>query len=66
MSSLKLLVNNKALWDSFNEHIEEQVQLAYSRLSVADDTVELHRIQGEIRALRRLTYLREKINGNGT
>lgn len=66
MSSLKPLVNNKDLWDSFKAHIEEQVQLAYSRLSVADDHAELHRIQGEIRALRRLTYLREKINGNAT
>ncbi len=66
MSSLKLLVNNKALWDSFNEHVDAELNQLYSRLSVADEVLELHRIQGEIRALKRLKYLREKVNGHVT
>lgn len=66
MSSLKPLVNNKALWDSFNEHLDEELSQLHSRLSVADETLEIHRIQGEIRAIKRLKYLREKVNGHVT
>lgn len=66
MSNLKQLVNNKALWDSFNEHLDEELSQLYSRLSVADESLELHRIQGEIRAIKRLKYLREKVNGHVT
>jgi len=66
MSSLKQLVNNKPLWDSFNEHLEEELTQSYSRLSVATEVAELHRLQGEIRAIKRLQYLREKVNGHGT
>ncbi len=66
MSSLKQLVNNKDLWDSFNEHLDTELSQLYSRLSVADESIELHRIQGEIRSLKRLKYLREKVNGHVT
>lgn len=66
MNNLKPLVNNKDLWDSFLAHLEEEVQQLYTRLSVASELGELQRIQGEIRALNRLKYLREKVNGHDT
>ena len=66
MSSLKQLVNNKELWDSFNEHLDTELSQLYSRLSVADESIELHRIQGEIRSLKRLKYLLENVNGHVT
>ena len=66
MSSLKQLVNNKPLWDSFAEYLDEEVQQLYTRLSVAQELGELQRLQGEIRALNRLKYLREKVNGHVT
>lgn len=62
--SLKQLVNNKDIWDSFVEYVEEETQKAYSRLGVVEEVGEFQRIQGEVRALRRLLYLREKVNGS--
>ena len=66
MINLKQLVNNKDLWDNFNEHIDEEIAQIYTRLSVASEIQELHRLQGEVRALKRFKYLREKVNGHVT
>ena len=61
--SIKLLVNNKDIWESFLEEIEERIQTAHKQLEQASPTEELYRLQGEVRALRRLEYLRDKVNG---
>lgn len=61
--SIKLLVNNKDIWESFLEEVEERIQTAHKQLEQASSTEELYRLQGEVRALRRLEYLRDKVNG---
>jgi hypothetical protein len=60
---LKRLVNDKELWDSFLEEIESRIEKERSSMENISDTVELYRHQGSIKALRRLKYLREHING---
>lgn len=61
--SLKSFVNNKAEWDSFCEELDIWITEQHKRLEQAENTVELHRAQGSVTTLRRLKYLRDKING---
>jgi len=62
--SLKSFVNNKGQWDAFCEEIDELVLEQQRRLEQSEMTIDLHRCQGAISALRRLKYLRDKINGS--
>ena len=61
--SLKSFVNNKGEWDAFCEEIDSEIADLHKRLEQSDSVIEIHQAQGGIRALRRLKYLREKING---
>lgn len=61
--TLKPLVNDKPLWDAFLEEVDSRIQSAHIKLEQATAHDEFCRIQGEIRALRQLKFLREKING---
>jgi hypothetical protein len=62
MDNLKPLVNNKDLWDSFLKYLDSEIELSRTGLEQAkDDTYQGY--QGEIRILRRLKKLREKVNG---
>ena len=61
--SLKSFVNNKAQWDAFCEEIDELVLEQQRRLEQSEMTIDLHRCQGAISTLRRLKYLRDKVNG---
>ena len=61
--SLKSFVNNKGEWDSFCEELDSEITDLHKRLEQSESVVEIHQAQGGIRALRRLKYLREKING---
>lgn len=63
---IKRLVNDKPLWDSFCEELNERIDFAHKQLEQRDEPLELHRLQGEIKALRRLKQLRDKINGTKT
>ena len=60
--NLKPLVNNKELWDSLKQELEDSISLAHKNLESAKDLEEIYRLQGEVRALRKLSYLREKVN----
>ena len=60
---IKRLVNDKPLWDAFLEEVDSRIQSAHIKLEQAIAHDEICRIQGEIRALRQLKFLREKING---
>lgn len=62
--SLKLLVNNKEIWDSFLEEVEERIQTAYRQLEQSITLEDMCRLQGEVRALRKLKYLRDQVNGS--
>jgi len=61
--SLKTFVNNNAEWDAFNEEIDVRIASAHRTLEQASTTIEIHRAQGTVLALRQLKYLRDKING---
>ena len=61
--SLKLVVNNKDSWDAMPEELEVRIQFAYKQLEQRTEVEELYRLQGEVRALRSLTRLRDKVNG---
>lgn len=61
--SLKLLVNTKDIWDALLEELEERIQFTHKQLEQAQDEKELYRLQGDVRTLRRLKQLRDKVNG---
>ena len=61
--SLKTFVNNKNEWDAFTEELEVRISIAHRNLEQASTSIEMHRAQGTVLALRQLKYLRDKING---
>lgn len=61
--SLKQFVNNRAEWDAFCDYLDEEIAVCQRRLEQSDDNIALYRTQGQIMALRRLKYLRDKVNG---
>ena len=61
--SLKTFVNNKNEWDAFLEELEVRISSAHRSLEQASTSIEIHRAQGTVLALRQLKYLRDKING---
>jgi len=61
--NLKPFVNDTHLYNDFKEEIQERIALAQSGLENAAIEQDLFRYQGEIKALRRLLMLREKVNG---
>ena len=63
--SLKPLVNNKELWDTFKVELKQSIELAHKNMETCKELEEIYRLQGEIRALRKLEYLREKVNNAG-
>ena len=63
---IKRLVNDKTLWDSFNVELDTRIAYCQRQLEQRDEPLELHRIQGEIKALRSLKMLRDKVNNSKT
>lgn len=60
--SLKLLVNNRTIWTSFEDYINARIQVEYNRLAVSTDMHDVYREQGKIQALKNLLYLRDEVN----
>lgn len=60
--SLKPFVNNPELWKAFQVEIEERVDKVHRQMSQLDDPKDLYRCQGELKALRSLQKLRDKVN----
>jgi len=60
--NLKPLVNDKALWSSFQEEIHKRLDKVHLNLEQYADTNEVFRLQGEARALRKLLQLRDQVN----
>lgn len=60
---IKRLVNDKALWDSFLEEVDTRIVFAQKQLEQRIEPAEIYRLQGELKALRSLKQLRDKING---
>ena len=63
---VKQLVNDKVLYDAFQKELDIRINFAYKQIEQRDEPLELHRLQGEIKALRSLKMLRDKINGEKT
>ena len=61
--SLKTFVNNKGEWEAFCTELDEMIAMVQGRLEQAENLAEIHRAQGSIHILRRLKYLRDKVNG---
>ena len=62
---IKRLVNDKVLWDSFNEVLEERIASAQKQLEQRTDPYIMYQLQGQIAALRGLKRLRDEVNYNG-
>ena len=62
---VKKLVNDKPLWDGFLKVLNEKIETAQRKLEQETSMEGIYRAQGEIAALKRLTYLRDEINGRG-
>lgn len=61
--SLKQFVNDKAQWDAFCEELDAWIGEQHKCLEQAEHTIDVHRAQGSVATLRRLKYLRDKVNG---
>tara|TARA_R110000824_G_scaffold73597_3_gene187392 strand:+ start:2426 stop:2632 length:207 start_codon:yes stop_codon:yes gene_type:complete len=64
--SIKGLVNDKNMWDSLNEELDSRINFYHKQMEILTDTDDLYRLQGEIKAIRSLKGLRNKINGAQT
>ena len=62
-NNLKPFVNNPELYNPFLEEIGERIIMSQIALEQSREPDEMFRLQGEIRALRSLMRLRDKING---
>ena len=62
-NTLKPFVNNPELYNPFLEEIGERIIMSQIALEQSREPDEMFRLQGEIRALRSLMRLRDKING---
>ena len=60
---IKKLVNDKPLWDGFVDVLNNKIEVAQRKLEQETSIEGVYRAQGEIAALRRLTFLRDEING---
>ena len=61
--SLKQFVNDKPQWDAFCEELDVWIAEQHKSLEQAEHSLEVHRAQGSVATLRRLKYLRDKVNG---
>jgi|TARA_A100001391_G_C4886476_1_gene229635 hypothetical protein len=62
-NTLKPFVNNPKLYNPFLEEIAERIALTHVALEQSREPDEIFRLQGEVRVLRSLMRLRDKING---
>jgi|TARA_R110000823_G_scaffold210856_1_gene341215 hypothetical protein len=60
---VKKLVNDKPLWDGFVNLLNDKIEVSQRKLEQETAIEGMYRAQGEIAALRRLTFLRDEING---
>jgi len=62
-NTLKPFVNNPEFYTPYIEEIAERIAFTHVALEQSRELDEIYRLQGEIRALRSLLKLRDKING---
>jgi hypothetical protein len=64
LSSLKPLVNNLKLLNSFSDYVDYLIAQQHKLLEQTDNTITMHRAQGAVALLRRLKRLRDEVNSN--
>ena len=62
MNNLKSLVNDKPLWESFVQELENRLDDIHRSMEQTDQTNSLYRLQGQATAIRKLKQLREYVN----
>ena len=62
-SNLKKIVNDKPVWDALVATLNDKIKDVHRKLEQESTMEGIYRAQGEIMALRRLTYLRDEVNG---
>ena len=60
---LKLLVTNMEIWNSFNDELDRRLNHVHIQMEQTIKQEDLFRLQGEAKALRRLKFLRDEVNG---
>ena len=60
--NLRPLVNDKVLWRDFVQELDERVAACHKTLEQVEEPAMIYRLQGEIAALKKLKFLREKVN----
>ena len=61
--SLKLLVNNKDIWEAFLEELDVKIEQVHVQMEQATSVEDFYRLQGHASCLRRLKKLRDQVNG---
>lgn len=61
--SLKSFVNNNAEWEAFCQELDELIEQQHRRMEQSELVIDIHRAQGSIHMLRKLKFLRDKVNG---
>jgi hypothetical protein len=60
--NLKPFVNDKNLWSDFLEELDMRIEVCHKRLEQVTDMTDIYQTQGEVRALKKLKQLRDKVN----
>tara|TARA_R110002153_G_scaffold32963_3_gene99550 strand:- start:2690 stop:2884 length:195 start_codon:yes stop_codon:yes gene_type:complete len=61
--SLKKIVNDKELWDALIEYYDEYISDLHRSMENLTEPSDLYRVQGSLSAIRKLKYMRDKVNG---
>ena len=61
---LRKFVNDKELWESFVEYIEESIAKQHKTLEQTVEMPMVYKLQGSIACLRRMKFLRDELNSN--
>ena len=64
MMKLKKFTNDKELWDSFVEYIDDAIVKQHKTLEQTVEMPMIYKLQGSIACLRRMKYLRDELNSN--
>lgn len=62
MDAIKRFVNTYDMHEAFIQYVNGRISLVQKNLEQATEMHDLYRLQGEVRALRRLLTIRDEIN----
>jgi hypothetical protein len=63
LSALKPLVSAPVQWQAFEDMVDYYTSIQQKSLEQATNTVEIHRAQGAVMALKKLKQLKNEIKG---